>query len=664
MFDVRDITLSYGERTILHHATFKVDSGERAAIVGPNGTGKSTLIKIVAGQLTPEEGSVSYPKTTEIGYLPQHLELDSKLTVIEECRTVYQDVLDHEKEMRTLETRMTEMDHGTPDFEEVAERYEFLLHETQRRDLYSMDSTIGKVLDGLGFKERDLKRFCSEFSGGWQMRLLLAKLLLHNPDVLLLDEPTNHLDIESIEWLGNWIKGHEGSVMMVSHERSFMDALVTKVIEIDRGEVVVYRGNYTEAETKRAERREMQLRRYENNIRERAHIQKFIDRFRYQASKGALVQSRIRQLEKMEVIEPPASEQDTIHFRFPEAPRSAKEVIVAEGIEKAYGRNRVLNGVDVTIFRGEKVALVGHNGAGKTTLMRILAGRDANAKGKVEYGANVDLAYFAQYDEEDLHPANSVLGEFLSTAPLSVSDKARGILGAFLFSGEDVDKKIQMLSGGERTRLRLAKMLCGNANLLLMDEPTNHLDIGSRLTLEEALRQYTGAVVLVSHDRYFLDRVVTRVIEVKEGKATSYPGNYTEYLRMKEIAEQGFSATAATTRQNGVSQERSPSPPPASEPKAKETSEQRRVRQLREREFKNRLRKAKKELEQKEELVAELEETVAELENEMARPDIASEFNKMQELAEKLKAAEIRRDEEMSAWMALQEEVEELESSN
>jgi ATP-binding cassette subfamily F protein 3 len=652
MFDVTGVNLHFGARHVLKDATFKVDDGERAAIIGPNGAGKSTLLKIIAGILSPESGTVSYPKTTEIGYLPQEILIESPLTVEEECRTVFQEVLDHEKEMRDIEHRMGEMnDHDSDEYHRLADRYDYLLHETMRRDIYSMDSNIGKVMAGLGFKPSDLSRRCREFSGGWQMRIALGKLLLANPDILLLDEPTNHLDIESIEWLGEWLRNHEGSVLMVSHERAFMDRLVNKVVEVDRGNVIIYRGNYTESLQKRAERREMQRRAYENQQIELQQIQKFIDRFRYQASKAALVQSRIKSLERMEIVEEPTPDESTIHFSFPSAPRSGKEVIVANGINKSFGRNHVLQNVDFTIYRGEKVALVGVNGAGKSTLMKVLAQKLNPDTGKVIYGSNVEPDYFAQYDHEDLHPGNTVLGEFLSAAPLSVSDRARGILGAFLFRGDDVDKKITMLSGGEKTRLRLARMLCGTANLLMLDEPTNHLDIGSRLTLENALRQYDGAVILVSHDRYFLDNVVTRVVEIADGKATSYPGNYADYLRLKELG------TAAP-------------PPPAAEsarPIEKKINAaasnggspaiSREDRKALDKE----LRKLRKHAEELEDQIARHEAQVRELENAMADPANATNAAKLAKLQAQLDESRAAQEGAEAEWANIEARAEEIE---
>lgn len=661
MFDVQNVSLSYGERVVLRNASFKIEDGERAAIIGANGTGKSTLLKIIFGGISPDAGSVSIPKGYDIGYLPQDIELDSNLSILDECRSVFKDLLAHEQEMRQIEHQMNEVEHESAEYEKICDRYGYLLHETQRRDLYSMDATVGRVLDGLGFVNSDLQRPCDSFSGGWQMRICLAKILLQNPDVLLLDEPTNHLDIESIQWLTEWLQNHQGSLLMVSHERSFMDALCKKVIEIDRSNVVVYRGNYSQAKVKRAERREIQQRTYENQQKEIIQLQRFIDRFRYQAAKAALVQSRVKQLEKLDLIEAPANDAGTITFKFPPAPRSAKEVLTITGVDKAYGDLEVIKDANFTIYRGEKVALVGVNGAGKSTLMRILAQRDTDYTGENLIGNSVDMAYFAQYDREDLHPDNSVHGEFLSSAPLSVSDKARAILGAFLFSGEDVQKKIKVLSGGERTRLRLAKMLCGKANLLLLDEPTNHLDVGSRLTLEESLRQYDGAVVLVSHDRYFLDNVVNRVIEVSDTKVTCFPGGYEEYLAYKEARDLQKKKETASSKASSDKPEKAP-PPVVISVAEKETPEVRAERQARQKQTNNRLRKIKKDLETHEKQITELDIKNTQLEEQLADPRNSSDFNKLQDLTKILKSQSKEKESSELIWLELQEEQEELEN--
>ncbi|MEQ8821070.1 MAG: ABC-F family ATP-binding cassette domain-containing protein [Sumerlaeia bacterium] len=663
MFEVINVNLHFAARHILRDASFRVEDGERCAIVGPNGAGKSTLIKIVAGILKPETGNVSTGKGNEIGYLPQELTLDTPNTVEEECRTVFKEALAYEAEMRELEHRMTEItDHHGPEYEKIAERYDYLLHETMRRDVHSMDSHIAKVLAGLGFGPADLQKRCRDFSGGWQMRIALGKLLLRNPDILLLDEPTNHLDIETIEWLGDWLLQHEGSILMVSHERAFMDKLVNKTIALERGRAVIYRGNYSESLAKRDEMREMQRRAYENQQQAISHVQAFIDRFRYQASKAALVQSRVKQLEKLEMIEPPEDAEGTIAFKFPSAPRCGKEVVAVEKVDKAFGRNHVLDHVDFTLYRGEKVALVGVNGAGKSTFMKLLAGKLKPDSGKLALGSNVSLEYFAQYDYEDLHPANTVLGEFQSSAPLSVSDRSRDILGAFLFRGDDVQKSIAMLSGGEKTRLRLAKMLCGSSNLLLLDEPTNHLDIGSRLTLENALRQYDGAVVIVSHDRYFLDNVATRVVEVRDGQLHDYPGDFETYLSLKALQEEGKAQKVSSGPALSVPNSNG-SAAQMEAPKRELSAEEKRLRRNERNDLQKQLKKISKELQELEENQTRLEQRRRDLETEMADPAVATDAPKLAGLTAELE--QIRSDLEKTEerWVTAQVEAEELEDA-
>jgi ATP-binding cassette subfamily F protein 3 len=666
VFTVSDITLHFGERALFDGVGFHLDDGERAAIVGPNGSGKTTLLRIVAGQQSSEGGEVIFPNNTEVGYLPQHLELTTEQTVEDVCREVFSEVLEHEAELRSLEHRMAELaDHRAPEFERIADRYEYLQHELRRRDSHTMKSQIGRVLAGLGFKEGDAERPCSAFSGGWQMRIALARILLQNPDILLLDEPTNHLDIESIEWLAEWISGHQGSVLMVSHERAFLDQLCTKTIALEgAGRLTVYRGNYSQSLQARADRREQQRRAYENQQQEIAQIQRFIERFRYQASKASLVQSRVKALDRMERVEPPAPDDTaTIRIRFPQPGRTGKEVLRAEKLTKAYGTNVVLREVDFTLYRGEKVALVGLNGAGKTTLMRILARRLDFDSGTVQAGGGVNLEYFAQYEFEDLHPDRTVLQEFYSVAPLDISAQARSILGAFLFRDEDVDKSVRVLSGGERTRLRLAKMLCGKASLLLLDEPTNHLDIGSRLTLENALRQYEGSVLFVSHDRYFLDSVPTRVVEVADGRLRSFPGNYSDYLQMRELvrpddspcgnameadsdlqsaamavgaaaaldsaAGEDTPASSLTARQEAEARRLvALTTELASVPRKLGKEERRRLQQARQ-EWSKKVSKVERRVREAEKEIATRENRIRELDREMNRPAVASDSGRL-----------------------------------
>jgi ATP-binding cassette subfamily F protein 3 len=531
MLTVSNLSKYIGARALLQDVGFKLNPGDRVALVGANGSGKSTLLKICAGQLSSDGGEASVPKDATIGYLPQHAELESSRNLREELRNVFAEVLSHEKEMDVLAHRMGEVDPTSEEYDRIADRFGFLHHEIERLNAYEMDANIGRITAGLGFHTEDLEKECSAFSGGWRMRILLARLLLRNHDVLLLDEPTNHLDLETMIWLEDWIRASDAAVLMVSHERAFMDNLATRSFELHEGKLTIYRGNYSEYLEQRAERWAQWEREYTNQREEIAHTQKFIDRFRYQASKAVQVQSRIKQLEKIVPIPPPPREAGSIHFRFPEPDRGSKEVFAGEHLTMAFGEHKVLDDIEFAVWRGDRVALVGLNGAGKSTLMKMMVGRLDPTAGELRKGAATTTEYFAQYESEGLTLANSVFNEVNAKAPIGMDQQVRNLLGGFFFSGEDADKKIEVLSGGERTRVRLAKMLFSGANTLLLDEPTNHLDLASRRTLEEAMVNFPGTLIFVSHDRVFLERVPTRIFEIKDGNVRSFEGNYHDYCR-------------------------------------------------------------------------------------------------------------------------------------
>jgi ATP-binding cassette subfamily F protein 3 len=541
VFALNSINVSFGGKPALRDISFRIEPGERVAIVGPNGAGKTTMLRVLTGETLPDSGEVLVPNRTTMGYLPQEADFGlGERPLREEVLSVFAPVHEAEAEMRRLEHRMGEIDdHESPEFLEIAHRYDHLQHEVHRLDGHSIESRVERVLAGLGFSPRQFDRPLREMSGGWQMRALLAKLLLIEPDLMLLDEPTNHLDLESMLWLEDWIRASRAAVLMVSHERAFMDRLCHRIFELHLGSLTIYRGNHAKYLAERESRRETQRRAFENQQREIAQTQRFIDRFRAQANKASVVQSRIKQLEKMERVEPPPSDPRTIHFRFPPASRSAKEVIRLEGVGHAYGSHRVFSGVDFTLYRGDRVALVGVNGAGKTTLLKILAGTMRPTEGKCEVGQNTALDQFTQGQWDTLHPEHTVLQSLQAAAPQESEQNLRNCLGAFCFSGEDVDKPVRVLSGGEKTRLRLAMILFSRANCLLLDEPTNHLDVWSRMTLEEALRRYDGTLIVVSHDRYFLDKVTNKVIEIDGGDVHLYPGKYGDYLRHIEHVAHG-----------------------------------------------------------------------------------------------------------------------------
>ncbi len=643
-----------GGRDLLSDVSFRIEAGEKVTLVGVNGSGKSTLMKMCAGLIEADGGEISLPKDATIGYLPQHAEMDTGRTLFEEMRYVFKDVDAHFAECEELAHKMSEVDHASPEFEKIADRYGHLQHELDRLSAYDVDARIEKILAGLGFKASDRDKMCGDFSGGWQMRIMLGGLLLRNPDVLLLDEPTNHLDLETMIWLEEWIRSSDSSVLLVSHERRFMDALASRVYEVHEGKLTIYRGNYTDYLRQREERWAQWQREYDNQLEEIAHLQKFIDRFRYNASKAAMVQSRVKTLEKIERIPPPPKPAASIHFRFPQPDRGSKEVFMLEGVSKSYGNHRVLNDVEQPFWRGEKVALVGLNGAGKSTLLKMLAGIEQPSRGSIQTGAKCRVEYFAQYDEEGIHKSNTVWQEISSVAAAGQSEQARALLGGFFFIGDDVDKLVGSLSGGERTRLRLAKMLFSGANVLLLDEPTNHLDIASRATLERAIKDYEGTVVLVSHDRAFLDSVVTRVIEIKDGGARSFHGNYEEYCQaLRALGEDSpliGASRAASPKPSVEGKTESQKKSDATEKKSSKKSAQPDPGPDPNRTLSREQQKMKKLVTQIEQEIEKVEAQLANIETDLARPEIYKDFTKCNPLLAEKERFQGKREALMSQW--------------
>ena len=506
---------------------------DRIGLVGANGTGKSTLMKILAGLETLDYGSVSTAKGISAGYLPQDGLSLSGRTVFAECMSVFSELRALEQEMEDLTGRMSELDHSSSEYAQVAERYHRIDHEFRTRDGYAIEAQVGTVLSGLGFRKEDWNRHSEEFSGGWQMRIALAKLLLQQPNLLLLDEPTNHLDLEARNWLEDYLGNYPYAVVLISHDRYFLDVTVSKIVEIWNKRIHLYSGNYEKYLGQKTQRLE-QLEAAWRNQRERVQqLEVFINRFRYQATKAKQVQSRIKELEKMERIELP-EEEKTIHFSFPQPKASGRIVAEFVGVAKAYGEKEVFRNVSFMIERGDRIALVGVNGAGKSTLIKLLAGTEPLTNGECRLGHNVQADYFAQDQYKELNPDRHILDDLGDLSPRSTQTELRSLLGCFLFSADDVFKRIGVLSGGERNRYALLRMLLHPANFLLLDEPTNHLDMRAKDVLLKALTEYTGTVVFVSHDRYFIDKLATRVFEVGDGRVAVYPGNYEDYRWRKE----------------------------------------------------------------------------------------------------------------------------------
>ena len=525
----------FGSKTLFQGLNWVVGPGERVGLVGGNGTGKSTLLKVLAGIEVLDEGSLSAAKGTTTGYLPQDGLSLSGRTVLEECLSVFGRLLDIEKEMEALTHKMAEIDADSDEYQKVADRYHRIETEFQRSDGYSLEAQVGAVLNGLGFSREDSARPIEDFSGGWQMRVGLAKLLLTKPNLLLLDEPTNHLDLEARNWLEQYLNDYPFAFVLVSHDRYFLDVTVSKILEIWNRRTYFYTGNYDRYLQQKAQRRAQLEASYRNQQEHIHHLETFINRFRYQATKARQVQSRIKELEKIERIELPGEEKD-IHFSFPQPPLSGRMVAELQGVAKSYSEKRVFDGVSFVLSRGDRVALVGVNGAGKSTLIKLLSGLELVTKGDFRLGHNVERDYFAQDQYKALDPDARLIDDLTSFAPTAVSNQTRlrTLLGSFLFSDDDVFKRIGVLSGGERNRYALARMLLRPANFLLLDEPTNHLDLQAKDVLLEALRKFTGTVVFVSHDRYFINKLATRIFEIESGRLQDYPGNYEDYLWQRE----------------------------------------------------------------------------------------------------------------------------------
>ncbi|MGP8247501.1 MAG: ribosomal protection-like ABC-F family protein [Bryobacteraceae bacterium] len=522
----------YGPKVLFENVDGLVTPNEQVGIVGANGTGKSSLLKVLAGLEGLDSGSMAAQKGISIGYLPQEGLSLSGRTVFAECMTVFAGLRALELEQEELARRMGEIDPGSAEYQQVAERFHRAESEFRARDGYSVEAQAGAVLSGLGFPERDWKRSTEEFSGGWQMRIALAKLLLEKPNLLLLDEPTNHLDLEARNWLEDYLSNYQNAFVLVSHDRYFLDVTVRRIVELWNKDLHFYSGGYTRYEQQKTERRVQLQAAYDNQQDRIRQLEAFITRFRYQATKAKQVQSRIKELDRIERIELPPEEK-AIHFRFPQPNPSGRVVAEFKKVAKSYGDHRVFGDVDFLIERGDRVSLVGVNGAGKSTLIKILAGAEPLTSGEYVLGHNVQPDYFAQDQYKELDPAARLLDDLSTVAPRATNTELRSVLASFLFSEDDVFKTIRVLSGGERNRYALARMLLMPSNFLLLDEPTNHLDMRAKDVLLQALEGFSGTVVFVSHDRYFIDKLATRVFEVEEGHVTVYPGNYEDYLWRK-----------------------------------------------------------------------------------------------------------------------------------
>ena len=641
MISIENLKVEFGVKPLFSEANFVINDKDRIALVGKNGAGKSTLLKIICGKQQPTSGVVAIPSDTTIGYLPQVMKLTDDTTVREETRKAFANNTQMKERIDRMERELNERtDYESEEYMSLVERF------TQEHERYLMlggegyEAEIERTLMGLGFVRTDFERPTNEFSGGWRMRIELAKILLQRPDVLLLDEPTNHLDIESIQWLEQFLAQNSGAVVLVSHDRAFINNVTNRTLEISCGQVIDYKVKYDEYVILRKERREQQLRAFENQQKEIADMRAFIERFRYQATKAVQVQQKIKQLEKIVPIEVDEVDNSAMHLKFPPCLRSGDYPVICDGVSKSYGEHLVFADVTFTIKRGEKVAFVGKNGEGKSTLVKCIM-NEIPFDGSLKIGHNVQIGYFAQNQAQLLDESLTVFQTIDYVAKGDIRLRINDILGAFMFGGEESDKKVKVLSGGERSRLAMIRLLLEPVNLLILDEPTNHLDMQSKDVLKEAIRAFDGTAIIVSHDREFLDGLVSKVYEFGGGKVREHLGGIYDFLRHKNID---------SLQQLEIS---SPKPSDANEVVAEVISENKKNYAER-KEQQKKVKKAEKAVKASEEKIAQMEARIKELDKMLTNPKYATDMKLIEEYSQTMKAL----DEENDRWMQLSEELE------
>ena len=651
LLQISNISKSFDGTDILSDCSFHIEENEKCALVGSNGTGKSTLLKIIAGRIPSDSGSISLKNGADIGYLAQQDAVDTGNTIIEELTLVKQSLIDEEAAIRQLERDMK--DATGRELEEMMDKYSRLTHHFEMNDGFSVRSEINGMIRGLGFSEEDKERSISTLSGGQKTRVALAKLLLRKPSLIMLDEPTNHLDLRSIEWLEGFLQSYKGAVLIVAHDRYFLDRIVTKVFEIENGKLSVFTGDYSTYAARKKELRDTQMKAYLNQQAEIAHQENVIDKLKSFNREKSIkrAESREKMLDKIERLDKPADIDDAMKLKITPSIISGRDVLSVSELSKGYDDMKLFEGVSFDIRRGERVAVIGDNGTGKTTLLKIITGNLEADNGSFSLGVNVKPGYYDQ-EHQVLHPDKTLFQEISDDFPAMDNTKIRNTLAAFLFYGDDVFKQVSALSGGERGRLSLAKLMLGNANFLILDEPTNHLDITSKEILENALNEYEGTVLYVSHDRYFINRTATRILALEGGTFTGYPGNYDYYLEKRDAIGTAGSAEGAALSDGGTAGRASAVMPSGTNVSESKLSwQEQKAQEAEKRKRQNRIKKAEEE-------ISRIEERIDEINNEMADPAISTDVEKLTALSKEADELGTTLERLYEEWDSLQSETE------